>query len=342
MKKFFLIAASALMVFASCTKVNINYENDGQPQEIGVFAVNKNMVKGAAEPTPGFPTSYPMLVSAYLVSGSTGTKPTEPGEYFNDITFGHNNGVWKGGQYWPLSKASINFLAVAPEITGQVTTTSATTANNSKVATVVVTSNETNQHDVMYAVGNGTKADGQAPNNVPLTFQHALSWIKFTVTCGNSGNGAPVITCNSIKLNNAYFNGQNTVTAKALNTNSPTVELEDWDITKASVTEAHIVDPDGGALVIPTSYTKSNEANAKNLSFTINYTVTQGEGEEKKEFTYDYTHVFDAVTWEPGKKYTYAVTITLKEITIDPSVGPWDDTDENGTDDTSWGSDINL
>ena len=47
MKKFFLIAASALMVFASCTKVNINYENDGQPQEIGVFAVNKNMVKGA-------------------------------------------------------------------------------------------------------------------------------------------------------------------------------------------------------------------------------------------------------------------------------------------------------
>lgn len=328
MKKIFLIAASAMMVFASCSKVNINYENDGQPQEIGVFAVNKNMVKGAVESTSGFPTTYPMLVSAYLVSGSNGTEPTEPGEYFNDITFGHNNGVWTGGQYWPLSQASINFLAVAPEITGQVTTTSDETANNSKVATVVVTSNESKQNDVMYAVGNGIKADGQATENVALTFQHALSWIKFTVTCGNSGNNAPTIECNSIKLNNAYFNGQNTVTAKALNTNSPTVELGTWDITDASVTETHTVDLNGGALVIPKSYTKSNEANAKNLSFTINYTVTQGG----KEFTYDYTHVFETVTWDPGKKYTYAVTITLKEITIAPSVDPWVDYDADPTD----------
>lgn len=339
MKKFFLIAASALMVFASCSKVNINYENDGQPQEIGVFAVNKNMVKGAAEPTSGFPTDYPMLVSAYLVSGTTGT---QPGEYFNDIKFTRNNNVWTGGQYWPLSQASINFLAVAPEITGVATTSTPTTAQFSKAATVVVASNETNQYDVMYAVGNGTKEDGQTTNNVQLTFQHALSWINFTVTCGNSGNGAPVITCNSITLNNAYFNGTNTVTANAFNTNSPTVELGTWNTTNASVTETHTVG-NTGALVIPKSYTKSNEANAKNLSFTINYTVTQGE----KAFTYDYTHVFETVTWDPGKKYTYAVTITLKEITIAPSVGLWDDTDEKGTeedetDDTPWGSDIDL
>lgn len=334
MKKFFLIAASALMVFASCSKVNINYENDGQPQEIGVFAVNKNMVKGAVESTSGFPTTYPMLVSAYLVSGTNGT---QSGEYFNDITFGHNNGVWTGGQYWPLSQASINFLAVAPQFTGQVTTTSATTANNSKVATVVVTSNETNQYDVMYAVGNGTKRDGQATSDVALTFQHALSWINFTVTCGNSGNNAPTITCNSIKLNNAYFNGENTVTANALNTNSPTVDLGDWNIINASVTNTHTVS-ETGALVIPKTYAESD-----NLSFTINYTVTQGG----KAFTYDYTHEFGTVTWEPGKKYTYAVKITLKEITIVPSVGLWDDTDEKGTednetDDEPWGSDINL
>lgn len=339
MKKFFIIAASALMVFASCSKVNINYENDGQPQEIGVFAVNKNMVKGAFESTSDFPTTYPMLVSAYLVSGTDNT--TRPGEYFNDITFGHNNGVWTGGQYWPLSQASINFLAVAPEITGVATTSTTTTAEYSKTATVVVTSNETNQYDVMYAVGNGTKADGQATSDVQLTFQHALSWINFTVTCGNSGN-APTITCNSITLNNAYFNGTNTVTANSFNA-SPTVVLGTWNTTNASVTETHNVNLNGGALVIPKSYTKSNEANANNLSFTINYTVTQG----RKAFTYDYTHVFETVTWEPGKKYTYAVKITLKEITIEPSVGPWDDTDEKGTeddetDDTPWGSDINL
>lgn len=334
MKKILLVAASAMMVFASCSKVNINYENDGQPQEIGVFAVNKNMVKGAVDPTSptygGFPTTYPMLVSAYLVSGTTGTKP---GEYFNDIKFTRNNNVWTGGQYWPLSKASINFLAVAPEITGVATESTTTTAEFSKAATVVVTSNETNQYDVMYAVGNGTKEDGQATSDVELTFEHALSWINFTVTCGNSGDGAPAITCNSITLNNAYFNGTNTVTAKALNTNSPTVELGTWNTT--NVTETHTVDPNGGALVIPKSYTKSNEDNAKNLSFTINYTVTQGEEEEEKEFTYDYTHVFETVTWDPGKKYTYAVTITLKEITIKPSVGPWvdydADEDTNGT-----------
>lgn len=327
MKKIFLIAASAMMVLASCTKVVINYPEDAQPQEIAMFAVNKNMVKGAFESTSDFPTNYPMLVSAYLVSGTTGTNP---GEYFNDITFSHNDNVWTGGQYWPLSQASINFLAVAPEIdNGVATTSTTTTAQYSKTATVVVASNETNQYDVMYAVGNGTKADGQAPSNVELTFQHALSWIKFTVTCGNSGAGAPTIICNSITLNNAYFNGTNTVTANAFNTNSPTVVLGTWNTTNASVTGTHTVDLGGGALVIPKSYTKSNEANAKNLSFTINYTVTQGE----KSFTYDYTHVFETVTWDPGKKYTYAVTITLKEITIDPSVGPWVDydTDESNS-----------
>ena len=45
MKKFFLLAASAMMVFASCNKIENVY--NGEAQEIGIFAVNKVATKGA-------------------------------------------------------------------------------------------------------------------------------------------------------------------------------------------------------------------------------------------------------------------------------------------------------
>ena len=84
MKKIFLIAASAMMVLASCTKVVINYPEDAQPQEIAMFAVNKSATKapvGGAVEGATFPTDYNMMVAAYLVSG---TGNTTPGEYFTN------------------------------------------------------------------------------------------------------------------------------------------------------------------------------------------------------------------------------------------------------------------
>ena len=335
MKKFFLIAASALMVFASCSKVNINYENDGQPQEIGVFAVNKNMVKGAVSDGT-FPTNYVMMVSSYLAAGD-GTA----GAYFSNKEFTGSNRIWTGGQYWPVSAATLNFLAVAPQVTSAVTTS----ITDAGIATVTVASNETNQYDVMYAVGQANKEAGVAPNaNVSMLFKHALSWINFNFKTTNDASDV-AIKINSVTINGATVNGTLTVTSTAYTSTNAQEARASWNATAsqsgiavpgapAEFTLNSVYKTFGdGLLVVP----------AKATNFVINYTITPNGGTPQ---TFNYTHTLND-TWAMAKKYTYNVSIALTEITIAPSVDPWDDTDENetpedNTDDKPWGSDINL
>lgn len=323
MKKFFLIAASALMVFASCTKVNINYENDGQPQEIGVFAVNKNMVKGAVSGS-AFPEDYVMMVSSYLADGD-GTN----GAYFSnkEFTGSESNSIWTwtGGQYWPVSAATLNFLAVAPQVASAVTTS----ITDAGVATVTVESNEDNQYDVMYAVGQATKDAGVAPNaNVSMLFKHALSWINFNFKTTNTSGVA--IKINSVTINGATVNGTLTVTSTAYTSTNAQATRATWSATAsetginvpgaaADFTLASDYETFGnGLLVVP--------AQAEN--FVINYTITPNGGTAQ---TFNYTHTLTD-TWDMAKKYTYNVSITLTEITIAPSVDPWVDYDADPTD----------
>lgn len=325
MKKFFLIAASALMVFASCTKVNINYENDGQPQEIGVFAVNKNMVKGAVS-NGTFPENYVMMVSSYLAAGD-GT----PGAYFSNKEFTESNSIWTGGQYWPVSAATLNFLAVAPKVDNAVTIS----ISDEGKATVTVKSNETNQYDVMYAVGQATKEAGVAPNaDVSMLFKHALSWINFNFKTTNPSG--VTIKINSVTINGATVNGELTVTSTAYKSTNPQEATASWS---ATASQSGIAVP--GAPAAPAEFTLNSDYKtfgngllvvpAKATNFVINYTITPTNGTPQ---TFNYTHTLNE-TWAMAKRYTYNVSITLTEITIAPSVDPWVDYD---TDESTGGT----
>lgn len=335
MKKIFLIAASAMMVLASCTKVVINYPEDAQPQEIAMFAVNKSATKapvGGAVEGATFPTDYNMMVAAYLVSGTTNTTP---GEYFTNKIFAKNGDTWTGGQYWPVSTATLNFVAIAPHIDDNVTTTISEKSATSEpgVATVNIANNQTNQYDVMYAVGQSTKTAGQQPEEVVMVFKHALSWVNFTFNTATTG---VTIKINSVKINDAAYNGTLTVTSTNYTTNTNQEATTSW----TSTTTIDYIEVPGagdnfvlnttandyqsfgkGLLVVPHNYSNDNPK----PSFTINYTVTQ----DGKAFTYDYTYTFtNGVTWEEGKKYVYKVSITLHEIEVKPSVEDWGDPDE--------------
>lgn len=320
MKKILLIAASAMMVFASCTKVNVNYPDNGQPQEIAMFAVNKKATKAPVDGT-AFPTNYNMMVAAYLAAGDA-TK----GVYFTDKIFSKNGDTWTGGQYWPVSAATLNFIAIAPQTDDQVTTT----ISNNGVATVTIASNETNQNDVMYAVGQSAKTAGQQPENVEMVFQHALSWVNFTF---NTTNTADVtIKINSVTINGAAYNGTLKVTSTEYTTTEDQEATTEWDWENPENPEKlnGILVPGGpddgleldgdyqsfgdGLLVVP---------NVKATNFVINYTITQGEQGEQVEHTFNYTYELKSA-WDAAKKYTYAVNITLSKIEIDPSVDEWD------------------
>lgn len=312
MKKVLFFAVSAMFCLAACNKSEVVY--DTQPQEISLLAVNKVATKAAVGDAT-FPTDWTMKVAAYLAAGDGVTTGRD---YFSGTDFAKNGSYWTGGKYWPISAATLNFLAVAPEVTGKVVTNATSAASSS---TTTVTGNEVyaTQYDVMYAVGRGSKDAGIAPSDVDMVFKHAYCLLDFEFKMAAGLNPEPTITINSITVNDVACNG--TLTVTPTNANSPSAVLSadhEWD----GYTATNIVVPtDGSTFTLSTTQTRYNEGlmlipDDPMASFTINYTI---DGQ-----TFDYVYTPNpAVTWIAGTKYTYNITMTPALIQVEPSVTPW-------------------
>lgn len=334
MKKLFVFAASAMMVFASCTNNEVVYDNE-TPQEIGLFSVVNNMTRAAIDGTSF--THENMAVAAYLAKGSA-----TAGNYFGKTLFEGSGENYTGGQYWPIQTTTLNFLAVAPEIEDQVVSAFDTTAPASKVE-VEVTDNQIYQNDVMYAVAQGTRTVNAEVSSVGMVFKHALAWVNFAFKKGENTDDA-TITINSITLNGATYDGSLTVTLEDFNSveaiDSDDASFE-WDFADIEPVESITVpnsstssltlgdtqfDTYGdGLLVAPTTTAASD--------FIINYTITANGNSHIYEYTYDakvdgtpanatYTDAAKLI-WTAGKKYTYNITMSFQEIQISPSVESW-------------------
>ena len=369
MKKVLCFAAAAMAIFASCQKTEVVYSNDG-PQEIALFAINKIATKA---PVTGasFQTGDNMRVSAYLAEVVGGT----PNSYFEDILFSYytDGQTWVGGQYWPLSDATLNFIAVT-EVGGGVdvdgtnedkidftyTAANGTTPAKGEFVVTLDKNHGYNQSDVMYASGQAKKT-GSSANKADLEFKHALSWINFAFNTNIQSTG--VIKINSVTLN-ARYNGTLTVTDNAYSSTaaSRTVSaawnaVTDSDLCDQVVPNTNCTDkadvlslikattatPYGnGLLVVPTEGTGTDYNNY----FVINYSIFQKNSEgASTEVEYNYKHTLNA-DWEMGKKYTYTIQVNMHEVEVAPSVEVWDDTNEKNTsqtdDDEPWGATVPL
>lgn len=368
MKKIFLIAASAMMVLASCTKVVINYPEDAQPQEIAMFAVNKKATKAPVANEGTFPKDYGMKVAAYLASGAQDNNSgfTAGGDYFDGTLFTFTNvseaskNIWTGGKYWPVSTSTINFLAVAMQPSGNSPYTGSVSSvvfgekvggatNNSnftKQAVVTFANNQTtannyNQFDLMYAAGQGTHTEGQSYSDVTMSFKHALSWIKFTV--------ATNVTCslkvNSIRLSKASYGGTLTISNTNFNSTDATkVETGDYTVVWTDPTSAANVYVPGTANAIASKLdvttTQQSFGNGL-LVVPVNYsgvedssrptiTINYTMNQGNGDYTFERTIEIPKINWEANKIYTYALTITLQKIEIEPNVGDWLTYDNDG------------
>ena len=335
MKRFFFLAAAATAMLAACNKTEI--VPTGDVQEISFVAVNKVATKAPVDGTT-FLTGDNMDVVAYLAAGDGATA----GTYFTETLFTNVSGTntWAGKRYWPLSDATINFLAVTNTgggVTDHVQNAFDSAIPASKVVSDLTGNNDATQTDLMFAAGQGTHQQGGAYTTVGMVFKHALSWINFKVKTGNGLTVAdPKIAINSITLNEVPVNGTLTVT----NDNYATTEAEKcvtaylgaaWSSTvKANMkliesgivtdssaddlllTDAYKEFGGNGVLVIPSDQT----------SFTINYTITQPDGTPN---IFNYTYNLAGNKWEMAKKYVYNITMTLSEILIEPSVATWGD-----------------
>lgn len=327
MKKFLFLAAAASMVLAACNKTEVVY-TDG-PQEIAMFAVNNVATKAGPVTTEEFPTGDWMEVAAYSL--------TETKDYFPQTTFKKVSTYWTGGQYWPVTDATLTFLAVSEPATESPLTIAFNKTNYASGANVTLADNSTKQYDLMYAAGQG-KREGSAPEKVDMVFKHALSWVNFKVKdTENSGK----IKVKSLKLNGCYYTGNLTLTNTTFDktsTSSADVKVE-WTRTGSAadllVYETEVICSDKaaeygtGLLVVPGSTTGA--------SFTIVYTIDDGA-----EITYTTTDALTPTTWENGKKYTYVIGFgALTEIAINPTVDVYiTDLDSNGTEDDEISVDV--
>ena len=342
MKKVLCFAAAALILFAGCQKTTVVYDNGGQ-QEIAFFAVNKTATKAPVSNTT-FPETYAMQVAAYLAAGD-GVAPGGR-NYFDETKFTKpNDGTyWTGGKYWPLSAATLNFIAVAPEVASSGTGTPAITTTfgetnttaHTRISYTIVSNNNTDQYDVMYATGTQTKTAGNAPTGqVGMTFEHAYSWLVFKFS---KASAAPEIIIKDITVNEVSCDGTLSVTVgNADGTSGNFTATPEWTgNTSGNLSVYHTADLtlsttptefSNGLLVIPSDQMSK---------FVITYTIAG------QEFTYTYTPN-PAPTWDPGKKYIFNITMSPSLIEINPEVEKWDgDHNGDGDEDEEDDEDVNL
>lgn len=359
MKKVLCFAAAALTLFAACQKTTVVYDNS-EPQEIAVFAVNKTATKA---PVAGaiFPTDYNMQVAAYLAAGDD---VVTSGDYFDGTTFTKGTGQtnWAGGKYWPVSAATLNFLAVAPQVEASATAAEDETAgatittvfgtiptataaeggdetpkatNYVSKSVTTVTNNDVNQYDVMYAVERATKGAGSAPSTVGMTFNHAYAWLDFKFSKTNNETGAPTIKINSVTVNGVATDGTLTVTVSNYNategdftaSQSWTSSVDSDGIVVPAVTDTdQILTNDENLNTTPTQYYNGLLLIPEHpmTSFVINYTTTVGG----MDHTFNYTYTAPStLTWTAGYKYTYDIKMSFSQIEVSPSVSTWEDYD---------------
>ena len=328
MKKIYLTLCVAALALVSCVKSNDVYTGSPESREIAFSSFAMNAVKAPIDGNVFTPAS--MKVAAYDVTNSR--------DFFAETTFTKDNesGTWKGGKYWPLSAAYINFLAYAElnDTEGSSATWDVVAGETSEKASgvvLVMADNKTAQSDLMYAIGNGavTQSDNALtfPANVPMEFKHAQAWISFYADAYDATSGGKV-TLSSITLNGAKYSGTFTVTHANYNAASSQSVAGAWSALGAaanvavpnwtSAAIAYDSEGDGvvvgdGLLIVPDDDSETDDF----TSFTIAYTLDGN--------SYSYTYTPAARNVDQAKHYIYNINFHLHEIEVAATVTDWAD-----------------
>ena len=301
------------------------------------------------------PTGY--SIEEWMKDGAAQTT------YIDEKKFVHNDAsTWKGetSYYWP-KVGSLLFAAYYPTaVADKVAYNFDGTKNEMSITGYepgrVMASDDTNpdySEDLMYANMTSTSVSS---NNVALIFNHALSWITVKVQQSvNTGETGPKITVNSVTFEKVSTKGDATVnnipqSVGAAGETKDTYDPIKWvpsgvaaDIQKIEVITEELVDDDGNTIMDGDETVKGIVlgTDAKALEYeplfipqpmtnmVVNYTIESGDGSSFTETTtitlnaLKTTDGKEATNWEPGKHYTYTITIGTTEILIQPKVTDW-------------------
>ena len=330
MKKYFIIAAAALVALAACTKNEIDTPKQNQ--------IKFNTVTGKATKAPLSGTIYKTTDPTFgifcyaLADGKTWAANSADGQtYMNNVEISYNSTdkIWEPASvyYWPLS-GSLTFVGYSPYgCAGTVAYAPATKALT--VTDFTVKAAAADQEDLMWATTNPDLDDNQSTYTsesatstllgVNEVFHHALSQVKFNVKKAE-GLDDYTITVNSITFN-AYSKGTLTVTEDAPVWSAQGTAI-DYDTTGADVEAPDFGEAFAafGVANMPVPQTLA----ADTQKFTIEYSLKKGSVDlGSKTETVDLLGT-TVTAWAVNTIYNYNIVIDLKKIYFNPTIVEWE------------------
>lgn len=284
MKRFFILASAAIVALASCAKTEVVYKD--APEQIAFKTLNSPMTKATYGEDLG--------VAAYFINTEN--------EYFGQTKFEFENGVWTGGQYWPLSNA-LKFIAYGPYQSSGVTIS----------ATQIFADNVESDLDFVYSYvdndGAGYKKKDFEGAGVAMPMKHAKAKVVITVTTGDNEK------VTKVELLNTPMTGDCTV---AIPSEAVTWTYADADKKNVDFTSKdnirHLVVP-CPPTTIRVTYNSLNPAQT-GLTTEIDLSTAIMKDKENNIVTGD---------WLPGYSYTYNISINSSQIVIHAQTTEWVD-----------------
>ena len=353
MKKFLILTAAAVAVFASCAKTIDHTRNTGPGTPVGFGVYAGNVPTKVTAITTDNLSSFGVYAS-YSDGAEWATTGTMNFMFDQEVTGSHAGGfTYTPVKYWPNETTDrLSFWAYAPfksAANGITENTTNTTAGYPKITYTLPT--DANQVDLLWATpqmnkvnnsaytsgtANPSAGDATISNKVVLTFHHALALLdvqaRYLVDLVNEGGTAgaadasTTVTINSISLSGSF------PASGVLNLNDGTwsnqadaaaTEFERTFTTPKVVTNANasIIDANEQMMVIPKS------EGATEITVTVDYDVTTTDNKlsGSKSVVNNVLTSKGNITIQGGKKYKLILVLGLTSVKLDVAVENWVD-----------------
>lgn len=357
MKKYFIIAAAALVALAACTKNEADKTAYEQAKVISFNTVANKATKAPISGTVFSSSNDPFGVFAYyLAEGNWNTAAANSSavSYMNDVevAFDDTKDIWAptSTYYWPL-EGKLTFIAYWPK---DAATAAFTNAGVLTLTGYTLKSTVADQDDLLYSAIAADKSQNESyyvdsansknsetaegDKGVNIVFKHALSQIIFKAKTADDVYDAGLsFKVDAITVNAATTADNMTVTnpteaqlASDITTWTNPKTNGDFAVSSSAFPAAAntyltktLSDPIGDALLaIPVTAFATTDPTVT-VSYTL-YRTSDNVNLGSKEVTIHFDDIDDVVTnWQAGKKYVYNLTIDLQKIYFNPTVTDW-------------------
>lgn len=364
MKKFFILAAAALVAIAACSK---NEADTAAYEQSRVINFNTVANKATKAPISGTVYSYDLpsfgVFASYLEKNKTwAANKASATRYMDDVevSFNDTKDIWAPAStyYWPL-EGSLTFIAYSPkaaataafaEATGTLTlsafTVNTTVADQVDLLYSSVNADRTMNESYYVDGGNSKNSEtAEGDKGVNIKFKHALAQVIFKAKTADEVFDAGmsfkidtlVVNAASTADNMTVVNPADADAAATITTwtNPKTnanfvVRSDDFPNATVATGAANFLgktlsDPIGDALLmIPVTAFAGTDPTVT-VKYTL-YRLSDALPMGSKEVTIHFDDIDDTVgDWQAGKKYVYNLTIDLQKIYFNPSITDWVD-----------------